>query len=185
MKLDKLYLKYENEIIERFFSQIIERFKSEKKAFYVDKNLNVKEDEILELGNINYPSGYINVYRRFDDPEKWDVTFLELKNAVKLTLRSGGMLGSGDYNKMSGTSNFVGTPLRALIALVPYNEYKKFRLAGQTNTNPKCGAVKVNSVEFKNDFILIEVENEVKKIKMDFWEIDEKEFKRVIDESPA
>lgn len=183
MKLNELYLPYEDRMIDRLFDLILERFKSEKRAPYLNKDGTPKEDEFLELKNINYPSEYINVYRRFDNPEKWDVTFKELKNAIKLTLRNGRILRSGDYNKMTGTSNFVGTPLHILIALLSEDEYKKYSLVGRPLKHLKFGSVKVEAIDFKDDFVIIEVENKTKKIKIDYWEIEEKDFKGILSES--
>lgn len=179
MKLDKLYLKYENEIVEKFFNRILERFKTEQKALYIDKDLNPKESEFLELKNIDYPSQYMKVYRRFDNPEEWKVSFEELRNAIKYTIRRGAILGSGDYNKMTGTSNFVGTPLRTLIALISNDDYKKYSLVNKFLTHPKFGTVEIKGLDFKDDFINIEVENAIKKIKMDYWEINAEMFEEI------
>ena len=185
MKLSEIYPPYEKSLIDNLFNQILDRFNSQKKAPYVDKELNPKEDEFLELININYSSEYINVYCRFENPEKWAITFLELRNAIKLTIRHGQIMGAGNYNKMTGTSNFVGTPLHILIALIPEDEYKKKSLVGKLLKHSKFGLVEVDSLDLKDDFINIKVEEDVKKTKMDFWEIDEKEFRDIFDESAA
>jgi len=185
MKLNDLYIPYENKIVENFFKHIIEKFKSEERAPYIDKNLQPREDEYLELVNINYPSEYINIQRRFDNPEKWNVTFLELRNAIKFTLRKGSIQGSGDYNKMTGTSNFVGTPLHILIALVQNDEYKKVSIVGKQLKHPKFGLVLIEEIEFVENVINILVGESIKKIKMDFWEITELDFNKVFNEPAA
>lgn len=183
MKLNEIYIPYENKIVEDFFKQIIEKFNSEERAPYIDKNLQPREDEFLELVNINYPSEYINIQRRFDNPEKWNVTFKELKNAIKYTLRKGSIQGSGDYNKMTGTSNFVGTPLHILIALIPNDEYKKVSIVGKQLKHPKFGLVLIEEIEFPKDEIIIQFEEDRKKLKMDFWEISKEEFNSALYES--
>lgn len=185
MKLSELNIKFENNIIEKFLRLILDRFTKEKVAPYLNRDGTPKDDEFLELRNINYPATRINVYRRFSNLEKWDVSFSELRKAIKLTLRNGKILGSADYNKMTGTSNFVGTPLHILIALIPEEEYKKNTLVGKLLKHPKFGFVKVMSLDFNKESINIETENNLKSIKMDFWEITEEEFKNTLNESTA
>lgn len=185
MKLSELYLPYEKLQIDKFFNQILERFKSEKKAPYVDKNHDPREDEYLELVNINYPSEYINIQRRFNNQEKWKVTYDEIKNAIKFTLRQGSIQGSGDYNKMTGTSNLVGTPLHILIALLPKDEYEKVSLVGKSLPHSKFGNVVAKEIDLAENHIVIPVEGKEKKIIMDYWEITEEEFNRVFNEQSA
>ena len=185
MKLNELYIPYEGKKVEDFFKKIIEIFKVNERAPYIDKNLQSREGEYLELLNFNYPSEYINIQRRFDNPEKWNVTFSELKNAIKYTLRKGSIQGSGDYNKMTGTSNFVGTPLHIIIALIPNDEYKKVCIIGKQLTHPKFGLVPIEEIEFPENVISILVGENIKKIKMDFWEITESDFNKVFNEPAA
>lgn len=182
MKLNELYIPYESKVVDNIFNKILESFKASKRAPYIDKNLEPKEGEFLELISINYPSKYINVQRRFNNPDKWQITFKDLENAVKFTLRMGGIQGSGDYNKMTGTSNFIGTPLHILIALIPNKEYLKASIVGKSLHHKKFGAVKVNKINMLKETIFIETEGAIKEIAVNFFELIDEEFNRVINE---
>ena len=146
MKLNELYINYEKNNIEGIFNHILSRFKQDKQAPYLEKSGIPKDDEFIELVNINYSSEYMNVLRRFNNPTKWDISFVDLKNAIKLTLRNVCLLGSGDYNKMAGISNFIGPPLHILIALVKEDKYKKHSLISKNLSHPKFVTLKLNQL---------------------------------------
>lgn len=185
MKLSELYFPYEQEVVDKLFNQVLARFKSQRKAPYLDKYQNPKEDEFLELASIDYTSGKIYFRRRLNNPERWDVSFGELKNAVKATVRLGRILRPSDYLKMDGKSNFVGTPLHLLISLLSQEEYQKYSLANRYLSHQKFGKVKILGIEYPENNIHIEYTPKPKAIKIEFWEITKDEFKEALNESSA
>ena len=182
MKLLDLYLPYKKRITSEVFNKIINRFRETGRALYFDKFGNPKEDEFLELDRISYGTETIYFKRRKNNPVEWEVSFSKLRNAIKATVRSGKILRPTDYLTMDGKSNFIGTPLHLLISLLTDEFYQKYSLVNRYLIHQKFGKVEILGIGYPENNILIEFQPKNKLIKMDYWEVDEKEFNEVVNE---
>ncbi len=180
--LAEIYLPEEQKLINKLFRNIQTLIKEKKKIPYLDLDGNPK-DEFLEYFIVT--DELISFNRRFGNKRKDKVSGKELKDAIKLALRSGEELSRTGFNKMFGKSNFVGTPLYLFINLVE-DEIAKRRLIGFELTHQSFGKGLITGIDFQKDMVHFSFGDDRKVISMDYFQVnaeDEREVKnRLINE---
>ncbi len=175
MKLIDLYIRHEQTAIDVLFESIIKKFREQGKIPYFENNGLPKSDEFLELERISFPDEKIFVKRRNNNPTIWDIKFTELKDAVKLSIRSGGILKTSDYLKMYGKSNFIGTPLHLLINILDECEYESYSLVGKSIDHPKYGNCEITGISLKDNKMSLRIAEGIRDFFMIF-NYDEEKF---------
>lgn len=163
----ELYLPLENILVDKLYQKIIGIIKEKKKIPYLDSEGNPK-DEYLEYFNISETE--ISFNRRGGNKNKWKVKPKELKDAIRYALRSDMTLNRKNYNKMYGTSNFVGTPLFLFVNLV--NEYiEKHQVVGIELTHNQFGVGIITGIDKAKNTLLFKFGEETKTLSMDYFQL--------------
>ena len=157
---NEFYDSYESKIVEKLFQDIIQIFKTEGRAPYLTIQCKPKPDEFLELKTIT--DNEICFNKRKGSPADWKISFDQLKDAIRYSIKNGRKLKATDYKKMYGTSKIIGVPINILIHLLPEEVYKDASLAGSTIDLVNLGEVTIVSLALDKDVIVV-LHNGVKK----------------------
>jgi hypothetical protein len=166
--LAEIYLPAEHLLINQLFMQIQRLIMDKKKIPYLDSDNNPKE-EYLEYFIITDAS--ISFNRRGGNKTKDKVTAKELKDAIKLALRTDEELTRTGFNKMYGKSNFAGTPLYLFINMVA-DEIKKRKIVGQEISHQSFGSGIISKIEFQTESFWFKYNNDLKRLSMDYFSLD-------------
>ena len=180
--LAEIYLPAEQLLINQLFKQIQDLIKEKKKIPYLDSDNNPKE-EYLEYFIIT--DAMISFNKRGGNKTKDKVTFKELKNAIKLALRTDEEFTRTGFNKMSGKSNIAGMPLYLFINLV-IDEIKKRRIVGQEISHQSFGKGIISKIDFKTESVWFKYGDDLKMLSMDYFSLekeDEQKIKQILEGS--
>ncbi|MBU1100743.1 MAG: hypothetical protein KKA84_10105 [Bacteroidetes bacterium] len=158
----EFYDAYESKIVEKLFQDIIEIFKSEERAPYLTIQCKPKPDEFLELKTVTENEIYFN--RLKNNPADWKISFDQLMDAIRYSVRNGRKLKASEYKRLYGTSNYVGIPLNILIHLLPEEVYTEASLAGSKIDLVNLGEVTIVSLELNEDVIVVLHDNTKKRL---------------------
>lgn len=171
---NEFYDSYESKIVEKLFQDITEIFKSEERAPYLTIQCKPKPDEFLDLKTITENEIYFK--REEDNPVDWKISFDQLKDAIRYSVRNGRKLKASEYNKLYGTSTLVGVPLNILIHLLPEEVYTEASLAGSTINLVNLGEVTIVSLELNKDVIVVLLNNIKKRLSTKHVKVIEDDF---------
>lgn len=170
----EFYDSYESKIVENLFHDIIEIFKSEGRAPYLTIQCKPKPGEFLELKTVSDDEIYFN--REEDNPIDWKISFDQLKDAIRYSIRNGRKLKASDYKKMYGTSTLVGLPINILIHLLPEEVYTEASLAGRTIDLVNLGEVTIVKLDFNKDVLVVLHDDTKKRLSTIHVKVNEDDF---------
>ncbi|MFA7289212.1 MAG: hypothetical protein WC055_10090 [Melioribacteraceae bacterium] len=162
--LADVYLKSEQELIEKLYDKIENNIREIKKIPYLDSDGNPKE-EALEYFVITQDS--ITFNKKHGTKRKDKISPKELKDALKLSLRTGGDVTKAKIKKMYGKSTFAGTPLALFLNIVVDDIVKK-SIVGEEIYHQTFGNSLIEGMELDNDFMLLKTLDDTKKVSMNY-----------------
>ncbi len=163
----EVYLETEQILIDQLHQMILDIIKEKKKIQNPTAEENSKE-EFLEYFFITDTN--ISFNSRGTASTKYTVTTKALKDAIKFTLRNDEELTKKSFNKMYGTSNFVGAPYFLLISLIK-EEIIKRRIIGLEVMHNQFGKGLITRMELQKNYLWFKYNEDHKKLSMDFFSL--------------
>lgn len=171
----EMYLPAEQNLINQLFNQIQNEIKEKKKIPYLDADNNPKAENleyfIIDETTISFNKGIGN-------KTKDKVTIKELKNAIKLALRTDENFTRANFNKMLGKSNITGTPLYLFVNLVA-DEITKRKIVGQEITHPSFGKGIISKIEPQAESVWFKYGDDLKMLSMDYFSLDKEDEQKI------
>lgn len=185
MKFSDVYKVYEDKISQELTDRLVEIFLSEREAPYLTADGEPKEDEFLEL--VRFSNDVLICKRRTG--VDWEVPVTLLREAVRLTLRCGGIVRQSDYKSMSGTSNFRGTPLHILISQLDTNVYAVHSIVNREIEHSIFGKVLLLGISYpgktnaKENASIQLMDGRKKQILTQLWEVGDWKIEQTLTQS--
>jgi hypothetical protein len=164
----EVYLPAEHTLINQLFNTIRDVIKEKKKIPFLDSD-NKQIEDYLEYFLIT--ESVISCSRRGGTPNKYSVKTKELRDALKLALRTDEEINRKSFNKLYGTANLVGAPLYMFISLV-LDEIAKHKVVGLEIDHSSFGKGTITKMELQKNYLWFKYNEDYKKLSMDYFSLD-------------
>lgn len=164
----EVYLPAEQTLINQLYQTIQNTIKEKKKIPFLDSE-NKQNDEFLEYFLVTETA--ISFSRRGGTPNKYSIKPKELRDAIKLALRTDEEINRKSFNKLYGTSNTIGTPLYMFINLI-LDEIAKRKIVGLEIDHTSFGKGTIAKMELQKNYLWFKYNDELKKLSMDYFSLD-------------
>lgn len=164
----EVYLPAEQTLINQLYNIIQNTIKEKKKIPFLGLD-DKPNDEFLEYFLVTETA--ISFSRRGGTPNKYSVKTKELRDAIKLALRTDEEINRKSFNKLYGTINTIGAPLYMFINLV-MDEIARHKVVGIEIDHSSFGKGTIAKMELQKNYLWFKYNDDLKKLSMDFFSLD-------------